>query len=181
MHAPVIRRTLALASLIAAFAAPVGAQHGPSDAAKERIAHLSSLVGKWKGSGWIMLPTGTRSAFVGEEVVESRLDGRALLVEGLHRDGASGAVVHQAIGLIAWDAARGEYRFGTALASGRTGTHAARMEGKRFVWTLDAPGPPRRFVISMERPDTWEEVGEVSTDAGKSWTRFFEMRLERVK
>ena len=163
-----------MASACTAFA-----QQAQLEAARSEIAKLSMLVGEWRGSGWMML-RGGKHTFTSEEKAELRLDGHALVIEGLHRD-PGGKVVHQAIGVLGWDAKRGEYRFGTALASGATGHHPGRIEDGRFIWTLAGAGPQRRFVIPLGDRDTWEEYGEVSTDGGKTWRRFFEMRLQRVR
>lgn len=173
-----MRRLLAALAL-AAFATAAAAQNAPSPEARAEIAKLGKLVGHWKGEGWVLSPHG-RHDFTSEERAEMRLDGGALVIEGLHRD-ASGAIVHQALGVLGWDRRRKEYRFGTALSSGATGYHRGRIEDGRFIWTVDAPGPERRFVIPLEGADTWEEYGEVTSDGGRTWRRFFEMKLTRVK
>lgn len=175
-------RSLAFALLALAAPAAALAQHPPpewAEAARAEVAKLDKLVGHWKGSGWVMTPQG-RQEVTSEERAEMRLEGRAIVVEGLHHD-SSGKVVHRALGLIGWDARHGEYRFGTALATGLTGYHSGRIEDGRFVWKLDAPGPQRRFVIPLADRDTWEEYGEVSMDEGRTWRRFMYMKLERVK
>jgi hypothetical protein len=138
------------------------------------------FLGQWKGEGWIVVPQRGRVQFVSEETVHEKLGGSAMLIEGLHRDAKTHAVVHHALGLLSWDAGAREYRMATALDFGRGGYFPGRLEGNRFTWTLERPGGPRsRYVITVEG-DRWTEVGERSTD-GTAWEVFFHMELTRVR
>ncbi len=175
-------KTVAALLLAAAAAVSTGAlAEPPSPSAKAEMARIAQMAGKWKGRGWIMLPDG-RHESNSEETIEMRLDGRALMIEGFHTDVKTGAVSHHALAIIAWDDARREYRFMSALAAGRTGYFPARLEGRKFIWSIAIPnGPASRFTISLEDPDKWNEIGEQSRDGGATWVKFFEMNLDRVK
>jgi hypothetical protein len=166
---------LAACISLAAFADP------SSDTAKSEMAKIAQMAGHWKGSGWIER-AGGRHVSNSEEWIEMRLDGRALLVEGLHRDVNTNDVNHHALAIIAWDDRQRQYRFLSALAAGQTGYFPARLEGKQFIWSIPIPnGPTTRFTISLEDPDKWREVGEQSRDGGVTWVKFFEMNLDRVR
>jgi hypothetical protein len=169
-------------SLLLVLALPLGARAEPSSpTAKAEMAKIAQMAGRWKGDGWIDLPAG-RHYSTSEETVETRLDGRALLIEGVHHDTRSGEVNHHALAIISWDDAQKQYRFMSALAAGRTGYFPARLEGKTFIWSIPIPnGPTSRFTISLDDPDKWKEVGEQSRDGGVTWVKFFEMNLARVK
>lgn len=175
-------KPFAIVALSAAFLLPfhAAAQH-PSNIAKAEMARIAQMQGRWKGGGWIELPSGrhhTRS----EETIEMRLDGHALLVDGIHYDAKTSEVVHHALAIIAWDDAQKQYRLLSTLAAGRTGYFPARLEGRTFIWTIPVPnGPTTRFTIALDDPDRWKEVGEQSRDGGLTWVKFFEMNLERVK
>ena len=174
-----MKRTAAL--LVALFLPAVALADPSSPTARAEMDKLAQMAGKWKGGGWILTPAG-RHESNSEETIEMRLDGRALLIEGFHTDVKSGEVNHHALAIIAWDDNRREYRFASALASGRTGYFPARLEGRKFVWTIAVPnGPTSRFTIALDDPDKWNEVGEQSRDGGLTWVKFFEMNLERVK
>lgn len=174
-----MKRTLLLL-LVAAVPLAAHADTG-SQTAKAEIAKIAQMAGKWKGRGYIDLPGG-RHESLSEESIEMRLDGRALLIEGLHRDVTSGAVNHHALAIIGWDDYQKQYRFMSTLAAGRTGYFPARLEGRKFIWSIPIPnGPTSRFTISLDDPDKWNEVGEQSRDGGATWVRFFEMNLERVE
>jgi hypothetical protein len=169
-----------IAMLLAACMPLLAMAEPSSQTAKAEMAKIAQMAGKWKGGGWVLTPSG-RHESNSEETIEMRLDGRALLIEGFHSDVKSGAVNHHALAIIAWDDLQKQYRFASALASGRTGYFPARLEGKAFVWTIAIPdGPTSRFTISLDDPDKWREVGEQSRDGGATWVRFFEMSLDRV-
>jgi hypothetical protein len=168
-----------LAVATGALAADPAAEARKSTA-KAEVAKLSAMAGNWKGGGWALGPNG-KAAFNSEETVQSRLDGAALLIEGFHRDTGTNAVVHHALAILAWDAFRNEYRFQSALADGRTGSFPGKLQDGRFVWSIEpANAPWSRFTITLEA-DRWDEEGETSRDGGKTWMKFFEMRLTRVK
>ncbi len=171
-----------LAFLLVAFALLPAARAEPaSETAKAEMARIAQMVGHWKGAGYIDLPGG-RHESTSEEWIEMRLDGHAILIEGLHRDMKTREVNHHALAIISWDDGQKQYRFMSALAAGRTGYFPARMEGTKFIWSIPIPnGPTSRFTISLDDPDKWREVGEQSRDGGKTWVKFFEMNLDRVK
>jgi hypothetical protein len=175
MKTIIVAACLALSAPLAAKAEP------PSPTAKAEMAKIATMAGRWKGQGWIDTPSG-RHESNSEETVELRLDGHAILIEGFHTDVKSGEVNHHALAIIAWDDAQKQYRFMSALAAGRTGYFPARLEGRKFIWSIPIPnGPTTRFTISLDDPDKWTEVGEQSRDAGATWTKFFEMNLARVR
>ena len=171
---------LAFAAALA-WALPAGAADPFTDAgraaARAEIGKLK-LAGKWRGEGWIEVPRVGRVPFTSEETVLEKLGGSALLIEGLHHDAKTGAVVHHALGVLSWDVGAKEYRMATALDFGRGGYCPGRLEGNRFSWNLDRPGMKQRYVIAVEG-DRWVESGERSPD-GASWEAFFHMELKRV-
>ncbi len=161
----------ALAATFPALADP------PSPMARAEMAKIGQMAGRWKGGGWVFTQAGRRE-FESTELMEWRLDGYALVVEGRHTDAKTGELTHHAIATIAWDEKAGEYRFLSALNTGMTGAYPAKLDGKKFIWSIP---PATRFTISLDDPDKWLEVGEYSRDGGATWTRFFEMKLDRVK
>jgi hypothetical protein len=170
------------AVVLLVLATPLLARAEPSsDTAKAEMARIARMAGHWKGSGWIET-RGGRHESNSEEWIEMRLDGRALLVEGVHRDVKTNELNHHALAIIAWDDHQRQYRFLSALAAGQTGYFPAKLEGTKFIWSIAIPkGPTSRFTISLDDPDKWREVGEQSRDGGVTWVKFFEMNLERVK
>lgn len=175
--------TGALLSVAAFAVATAASAQGPgvSDVPKAQMAKLAHMAGRWSGAGWMMVPQVGRKEFASEETVTPHLDGAALLIEGLHRDKATQAVVHHALGLLAYDVDLKTFRMSTALANGRGGSFTGGIDGRTFTWHIETPGAPRRrFVIAFPDDNTWTEVGEYTMD-GTKWVKFFEMALKRVK
>ena len=169
-----------LRTLLVAFALVLSAAVSlQADPAVDAMKALPRLEGRWEGEGWMRMGPGEPMRFVGEETVESRLDGRLLVVEGLHRTPDRAKVVHHAFGVFSWDDAAKAYRFTTYVANRGGGDHQARLEGDALVWDLASPdGMKRRFTITV-KDDQWKEVGHVQR--GEEWLQFFEMTLKRVK
>ena len=149
----------------------------PADAAHREMQKLPALEGTWEGSGWMRMGPGEPVKFVGRETVESRLDRRVILIEGKHFTPDRETVVHHAFAMLTWDERAGEYRFRTQLANGRAGDFPGSMEDGAFVWRIDTPAGPMRYVIRIDG-DTWHEVGFVERE-GKSM-QTFEMTLTRA-
>jgi len=147
--------------------------------ARAEMAKLK-VVGRWAGTGWIDVPRVGRMEFRSEETVVERLGGSALVIEGLHRDTKSNAVVHNALGLLSWDAGAKQYRMATALDFGRGGYFPGRLDGNRFTWAIDMPGGMKQRYAIVVDGDRWVETGERSRD-GATWEPFFHMELTRVK
>lgn len=160
---------------------PAAAQYrGPDPKVSlERLAPLAKLVGSWEGKGWALQRNG-REEFGSTETVTSELDGTVLMVRGVHRDAKDGHVVHNALGLIAYDQAAQRPSFRTYLASGATGDYAMTITDKGFDWAIDTPVVKMRYTASITA-DRWIETGERSLDGGKSWTPFFAMELTKKK
>jgi len=151
-----------------------------ADPGLEAMAKLAGMVGDWEGTGWMRQGPGEPNHTRGTETVESRLEGRILVVEGRHwaKDDAS-HLVHHAFGVISYDAEAGHYRFQTHLATGRSGDHEMRLEGDAILWFMDTPRGKIRYTIRIQ-DGTWNEVGEFSPD-GEQWRQFFGMDLQAVR
>ena len=175
---------MSLIALVAAAAIALPALANPyldagRSAARAEIAKLK-LAGRWVGAGWIDVPQVGRMEIRSEETVVERLGGSALMIEGLHRDSKTNAVVHNALGLLSWDAGAKEYRMATALDFGRGGYFPGRLEGNRFTWAIDMPGGMKQRYAIVVEGDRWVETGERSRD-GAAWEPFFHMELSRIK
>jgi len=170
-----MRRLVAFALLLAAPLAPAAATE---PVLLSRMAPFDALVGTWRGSGWMLMPDGSRAAFDSQEVVTPRLSGAALLVEGRHwRPGQPTVLVHDAMAMITWDARSSAYRFRTALANGQGGDFPLEVGDGRFTWRMETPQGRMEFVTEFGS-GTWRERGRRVLPDG-STVDFFEMTLTR--
>lgn len=146
---------------------------------KEGMEELSNWVGTWEGEGWQMDETMQKKTFKVKEVVESKLDGMAISVEG-KGVGPDGNLGHHAIGLIFYDLDAKNYTFQSVTFEGyATRTEGSFNEDGQFVWGFKIPQAQLRYTITLEG-DEWIERGEYSRD-GEQWWPTMEMKLRRVK
>lgn len=147
-------------------------------ALSERMAPFGWLIGNWRGSGWTLLPDGSRHRFESTETVVPKLSGNAILVEGRHyAPGQPERLVHDAIALITWDSRANGYRFRSALANGMGGDFDIKPTANGFTWRIDTPGGPIVYAVTHEN-GVWTERG-TRTGPGGASIDFFEMTLRR--
>ncbi len=144
---------------------------------KAEMKKLDKLAGQWKGSGWSQYGA-KREPFTGGELVQKKVDGTALLVEGKFTN-SEGKVIHETLAVMAYDDRAKAYKFNTYLANGSAGLHDLKLLPDGYEWGFQTPAGTVRFTIKIDS-DTWFEIGEFSRD-GKTWIRTFEMKLEKVK
>ena len=171
-------KKLIIILLAAGFSISSGvAQQMPDPTAKkEAMAKLKMLEGKWEGSGWASAPDGSRSEFEQSEVIEEKLDGVALLIQGLGKDINSKETVHNALALITYDDNDSTYVFQSHLATGLSTTAEGHFEGEKFIWGFDVPGGKVKYTILISDDSKWNEYGEFSRDENQ-WYKFLEMNL----
>ena len=155
----------------------VSAQEFNPELQRAEVKKLDSMVGQWKGSGWIQQGA-KRETFTGTETVQRKIDGLALLVEGRFTN-PEGKVIHETLAVLAFDPKAKGYRFRTYLASGISGEHDLKIIPDAYEWGFSFTGGEVRYTIKTAN-DVWLEIGEFSKD-GKTWIKFFEMKLEKVK
>jgi len=148
-----------------------------AEAKRAEMKKLEKMIGQWKGSGWIQQGP-KRETFTGTENVQKKLDGLALLIEGKFVD-PQGKVVHETLAAMSYDDKAAIYRMRTYLISGLSGEYDLKIAGDGYEWGFQTPGGTIKYLIQIT-PTNWTESGEFSRD-GKSWMKFFEMKLDRVK
>lgn len=151
---------------------------------KEKMAALSGWVGHWKGEGTMYRgPQGSKSSV--DEQIEWKLDGTVLLVNGVGKanDVTSNAekVVHEALGVLTYDAYAQQYKFRSWIRTGLTTDAWFNITGdNKYQWGFDVPNGKIKYSITIDpAKKTWNEVGEYSSD-GTAWMKFFEMNLTKV-
>jgi hypothetical protein len=173
--------TLALPALAAA-PAPAPQQAAPA-VAREKMKRLAVMVGQWEGVGWILMGPQGRKTFTAKENIQPRLDGTVILVEGLGKGrmapGGPEVPVHQALGVLSYDAQADRYGFvAYRLGGEKVDTEMKTLPDGSFEWGFAAPHGQVRFNIRIA-DGQWVERGEHSRD-GKTFSPFFEMTLRRV-
>lgn len=178
-----MKKTLTLLALLA-LAIMVEAQT-PGAAQRAEMKRLDFLLGQWQGEGWIMLGQGERRTFKQTETVQSKLDGLLMVVDGLGKgktpEKQEEVVVHNAFAVVSYDNETKTFRWRAYRADGFALDTEGKVGDKSLAWGFRSPqGGDIRFTINLTEKDQWNEVGEFSRD-GKSWIKFFEMTLQRMK
>jgi hypothetical protein len=179
-----IRRHLLLTVFALAFllTSPLDAQAPKPEAQLAAMRRLDYMAGNWQGEGWIEF-NGTRRNFRGGELVQRKLDGVVLLVEGnfLARiPGVKDEVpVHTTLGVISFDPGAQKYRFHTWLSHGSSGERELVVNSDGWQWEIQGPQGVMRYRMSLTPQGEWREVGERSAD-GQTWRTFFEMTLRKA-
>jgi hypothetical protein len=175
-----------LAVLVAcSLAQPVEAQPpGASAGAQiEAMAKLDWLAGTWTGEAWVEMQPGQRQTSQVVETVERKLGGLILLVQGVgtepKADGSGRDIVHDALGVIAYDPGAAAYRFRAWRMPGGYYTDSPAVVGSQNLeWSMETPQGKIRYRIKLDEEKRWFETGEFSRD-GTTWKKFFEMKLDR--
>ncbi|MHC5023794.1 MAG: hypothetical protein ACYTGG_07770 [Planctomycetota bacterium] len=177
---------LSLLVMLVPSSAPAAALQQPTGLApRQAMRQVEFLAGRWTGEGWIRLGPDGRLTFRGTEIVQKKLGGTILLIEGEHRASMPGAeadaTIHHALAVVSWDQASGTYRFRSRLADGRQGDYEASVENGKLEWSMTVPGRGRmRCTIRLDDAGHWHEIGEINPPGTDAWHQVFEMTLERV-
>ena len=152
---------------------------GPTPGELDAMKKLDFLVGRWEGEG-VSMRGPTKETSKGGETIQRKLQGKALLVEGLFKDPTTGKVVHETLATITYDEKSKEYRFDTHLFNAPSATHVLHAVENGFWWQIQTPdnGPLVKFTMKLDKGD-WYEIGEVLVP-GQPPLKFLEMRLEKV-
>jgi hypothetical protein len=146
-------------------------------ASKVEMQKLKMWPGHWTGtSAWTMRGKTEQSTV--DELIEWRVDGHALLINGIGRN-AEGKVVHEALGVLSYNANESKYHLNSWLRDGRSTDAWFTITGEnQFQWGFDTPQGKIRYNIVLTEK-TWKETGEFSSD-GTQWFPFLNMDLTRA-
>jgi hypothetical protein len=148
------------------------------DEQKAALTKLKDMIGNWEGAGWIVTGPGQRSEFTQTEVVQSKLDGTLLTIEGEGRDKNDPAkVVHTAFAVLNYDPVRSQYKY-MAYSGGRYLDLTPDVGDHGWRWGFDTPQGKIRYTLEFSS-GAWREFGELSRDNGQTWVKNFEMILHR--
>ena len=157
-------------------------QAPPNDAQRDEqrtaMRKFDPMIGSWTGAGWMMTGPGKRAEFTQTEIVQRKVEGTLITIEGEGRNKTDpGKVAHSAFGVLAYDPAKQQYRF-LAFSGGRSLEVAPEVGEHSWRWGFDMPYGKVRFTLDFSTGE-WREFGEISRDGGQSWQKNFEMTLKR--
>lgn len=150
----------------------------------EQMKKLTFLVGDWKGTGKYIVP-GREVEIESTERVEWGAGGTCLMVIGKHwmkGPNDQRLLIHDAAAMMRYDLPAKGYRMRAQLANGLGNDFEVEVGDKGFVWGMATESSgSTRYTMKLTDAGEWNEVGERSTDDGKTWTKFIEMTLSKTK
>lgn len=181
-----MKKSFALVVIIVAASVVAVAQSQPSNnVGLAEMKKLEFLVGEWKGTGWMQMGPGQRVESTVTENVQSKLGGRVFVIEGLGRarsEGSSeGRVVHHAFAFLYFDQEANRFRMRAFLANGQAVDADTSLKDGVFEWGFQLPQGRIQYRTRLNEKQQWFEEGSISLDGGKTFQKFFEMTLDRVK
>ena len=143
---------------------------------REAMKKLDFLAGKWSGPATVSQGPGEPMKLTQSELVQFKMDGLVMLVEGTGRD-AAGKIVFQALATISYDDTTSSYRF-RAYNNGHYLDTELKVTPKGFEWGY-AAGPLKvNNVMRINEKGEWAEVTE-SGYGGTPPRKSVEMALQR--
>ena len=148
-------------------------------AQKAAMSKLEFMVGKWEGDAKISRGPGEPIEVRQTEVVQMRLDGLVLLVEGTGRSPQNGKVVSSAMATISFDDTAKTYRF-RSYSEGRYLDTELKVSEKGFEWGIEMGPAKVRYTMKLSEKDEWVETGEVAFGNAPP-RKTMEMTVRRVQ
>ena len=134
------------------------------DLEKQRTAmkKLSSLTGTWSGEAHMQRGAGEPVTLTQTEEVKYKLDGLVLMIEGTGRTPKDETPVLQALGVISYDDATGNYHI-RAWNDGRFLESDVELldDGKGLRWGFGVGEIRSRSVLKIDKDGQWTEAAEL--------------------
>jgi hypothetical protein len=153
-------------------------------AQRDAMKKLEWLVGDWEGPAKFDAGRGgaedTWTPVRQSEVVKMKLGGRVLLVEGTGRAkmGGEERVLFEALATVSYDPDSKTYKMRAFAPDGEVDP-MIEVGDKSVVWSFAVRNGRFRYTVKLDESGRWTEIGERSSDDGKTWTKFVDMVLEK--
>jgi len=146
---------------------------------KSKLQKLSFMEGKWSGSGWAVNPDDrSRETFSQEETISYELQGTILHIRGKGHN-EDGEAIHNALGIIYYDAKEDTYFMHSFLDTGQETKAHFEPTGDGYKWWFgDGNGGTIQYTATFEQ-GKWVEKGAYSRD-GEQWYPFMEFQLTQA-
>jgi hypothetical protein len=154
----------------------------PGASARAALDRLTWIEGDWVGPAWYQMGPRRTTANQSEKIYRAA-GGTVLVIHGFGTAADPGApantVVHDAFGVIFWDAATNGLRLRSYVANGNSLEVPVEVADQKIIWRFEAAGMGQmRYTVTRSPAGEWVEIGERSTD-GTTWTKFMEMTLKK--
>ena len=182
---------IALIGMIFAAAAtlvtPAASQTPQRDLAAQRAAmtKLDALKGRWLGLAERNTPDGKTYAFTQTMIVQPHASGLVMTIEGKSIRHGGGFEVERpgdgSFAVVTFDDRTTAYEFRSFGFGEVVPAKAELVTPTTFRWTAAAGPAMLRFTIDLSKPGVWNELGQRSSDGGKTWQTTNRLIAHRVE
>ena len=143
---------------------------------REAMNRFAMLDGVWRGTAWVMLPSGEKHQLTQTERVGPLLEGSVKVIEGRGYED-DGRVSFNALGIISFNPQTNTYSI-RSYAQGQAGDFSISPTEEGYQWEIPA-GPMTIQYKAIFGENTWKETGNRISADGSS-IQFYEMMLNRI-
>jgi hypothetical protein len=165
------------------WGAALVAAPGPRDMAAqaEAMKKLSFLEGEWSGEKKTTMPDGSTSVSRSEDDIKYMVNGTILTVLGRSygSNAADAKQVGENFGVLTYDERTRQYGLRTYAQGIVSDGKVLSVEKGAARWEMRSDGGIYRFDVSARGANEWNEVIDVSTDGGRTWKPFVQIRFTR--
>ena len=176
-----MRSTVIALALAMSLPAVLSAQQ-PTSLPADMMKDLAGLVGNWEGEGWLQYEGMERTSFSAREVVESRLGGLVLVLEGIAtaaRD-ESQVIFHHGFSILTFAAPSSRFMMLTIRQDGSNTIAEVAQDAGFLEWSFEDPVLGTvKHTLRLTQSGQMFAVGDHSKDGGATWRRYYEMQLTR--
>lgn len=170
--------------LIAFFSVTLSQAQGTApESLKQEMKKLGYMTGKWKGEATIRQQDGSVLKISQEEIIQYKLEGTVILIEGIGRNPEVGdAIVFNALAIVSYNPNTKSFAFKSHVLDGnQTDAYFKIIKDYNFEWGFDTPNKAKIKYTIVLNPSakTWVEKGEYSPDE-TTWYPFMDMNLIKV-
>jgi hypothetical protein len=161
----------------------IKAQSPAPEVVKQEMQKLAYMAGRWQGEALIKRGNTPPEKVLQEENIQFKLDGTALLIEGIGRSPMTGnRVVFNALAVVSYNQHTKQFGLKSYTMEGnQTEAYFTVVKDNHFEWGFETPAKAKiRYTIVLDpQQKSWIEKGDYSPD-GSTWYPFIEMSLKKV-
>jgi len=156
------------------------AQFPNLEAQRAAMKRFNFLVGTWTGEARLLRGPGEWVELNQSEVVQYKLDGLILVIEGVGRRKSDGQAVLQALGIVSFDDESGKYHM-RAFNDGRFLETELKLLGDGAMsWGFTLGQISTRSVLRINESGDWTELAEM-TIGSEAPKKLLELTVRRVR
>jgi hypothetical protein len=157
----------------------VAQQGNPLPIVHQKMQALKWLSGKWEGPAYLLGQDGRRQEVNHHLAFEPQLGGTMFLIN--ENVMVAEDTLFRNLAFFGYDVLHSQYNLHAFTNGGVQMSAYVEVLDNKMIWRFHSSGHIYRYTAHLNTQSQWHQVGEVSSDEGKSWVLFLESTLSRVK